>query len=216
MIRVDGREYQERGYEVFGVIRSECRRAGGAAPLSHRLLRQKTRVGASELLQHVEDLVSAGQLYRVSAHGRGAGFGRTLYWLPRTSKRRVIYWLRRMEMPVGTIAEALSLFPEKTLRQSGENGVLSFTTHPDARAHTREKRTARSARSPGSSPDVMHRPEAGAPPQPPAEPGKHRGHQVSLERLRRLAPDGHAFTCCPCEVCRSLRTRIANQARGSG
>ncbi len=197
--------------DVSYAMRALLQQHGGIAwfsrrRLSHRLLYR----GSSRTLDVIRELVEMGELCRVSAPGRGQGRGRTLYWLPRVTKTRVLRELKREAMPYRAIVDALRFFirPENGTEGHRQQSLRSSTSGTELR-----KRTARDARSTPQSHDppklAVLPPSAGLPLPPP-----RRGlakHGVRLVRPAdpsptRITEDPVTHPVdCECEPCSAWR-----------
>jgi hypothetical protein len=136
--------------DVLNAIRGELQSCGGLAWLSSRLLSEtKLCRGHQRVHETVAELVKLGYIRRVSARGRGRGRGRTLYWLPKTGKTKVLAALRREGMPPEAILAAIAFFPRaKNDPLEVRQQSLRSSTFGTEKRKGRPARRARRSRSP--------------------------------------------------------------------
>jgi len=147
------------------ILRQECQAGRGMIWLSTRLLCRKLMFrDATATMALRAQLVAERKICYVSAHGRGQGRGRTLYWLPAASQKQVLRVLHEEKMPAAAIEDAKRLF----LRPKND---LVEDRHQSPKAGTEREADARFPRavpirgpSPPPDPDES---TAAAPSSPP-------------------------------------------------
>jgi hypothetical protein len=196
---------------VESAIRQRCQDCGGVAMISRRTLTATVLFRSStETMGYVDELVRRGSIRRVSAPGRGRGRGRTVYFLPNASKKRVLRVIRMEGLPHRALVAALSFFSRP------KNGTDGDRQQPLSKERERliKKKDARATRA-GPSPPLSgpQRPPPTLAQEPSTSPSlgrlvKHGYRPLTPLQLSMQITDDPAThpRLCECEACLNRST----------